>query len=60
MKKFKIKLMKRRLGYCVVYDIVVSRVVNRNVYDSIETIGTYSTLYPMKYVFINVEKLSNC
>lgn len=60
MKNFKIKLIRRGLQKRPVYNLVVSRVVNRNTVDSIEILGTYSPNYPNKYVFINVQRLSYC
>jgi len=58
MVKFRIKLKKRNLGNHIVYDIIVSRIVNRNSVDALEVLGTYSATYPSKYAFINVERLS--
>lgn len=58
MKNFKIKLVKRGLYKRPVYNIVVSRVVNRNTIDSVEILGTYSPNYPNKYAFINVQRLA--
>ena len=56
---FKIKLTKRNFGKYAVYDIIVSRVVNRNRIDTIENLGIYSPHYPQKYAFINVERLAH-
>lgn len=56
---FKIKLNKRKFGKYAVYDIIVSRIVNRNSVDSIEKLGTYSPHYPQKYAFINLERLAH-
>lgn len=55
---FKIKLNKRKFGRYAVYDIIVSRVVNRNSVDAVENLGTYSPHYPQKYAFINMERLA--
>ena len=59
MKNFKIKLVRRGLYKRPVYNIVVSRVINRNIVDAVEILGTYSPNYPNKYVFINVMRLAH-
>lgn len=60
MKHLKIKFRRRGLRKHPIYDIIVSRIVNRNNLGPIEVLGKYNSLYPITYAFINVKRLSYC
>lgn len=59
MKAYVIKF-KKRSTRGTVYDIIVTKNVKRSTSTSLEVLGTFNTNQPVKYCFINVERLSMC